>query len=99
MLALTYAQGGNPLERLAQRGNGVISVYAQGRDYHDVLKGKLKRLAQWLAHEAKAGSRFSPIPHRSWRSRSPRGRGLAGRASTPISFRANWARGFSSAQF
>jgi len=54
MLALNYGQGGNPLERLAQRGSGVISVYAQGRDYHDVLKGKLKRLAQWLAHEAKA---------------------------------------------
>jgi len=54
MLALNYGQGGNPLDRLAQRGDGVISVYAQGRDYHDVLKGKLKRLAQWLAHEAKA---------------------------------------------
>ncbi len=54
MLALTYGQDGNPLERLAQRANGVISVYAQGRDYHDVLKGKLRRLAQWLAHEAKA---------------------------------------------
>ncbi|MBC8035834.1 MAG: tRNA epoxyqueuosine(34) reductase QueG [Rhizobiales bacterium] len=54
MLALNYGQDGNPLERLAERGNGVISVYAQGADYHDVIKGKLKRLAQWLAHEAKA---------------------------------------------
>ena len=54
MLALSYGQDGNPLDRLAQRGNGAISVYAQGRDYHDVLKGKLKRLAQWLANEAKA---------------------------------------------
>ena len=55
MLALNYGQDSNPLERLAQRGNGVISIYAQGRDYHDVIKGKLKRLAQWLAHEAGAG--------------------------------------------
>ncbi len=54
MLALNYGQDGNSLDRLLERNTGVVSVYAQGRDYHDVLKGKLKRLAQWLAHEAKA---------------------------------------------
>ncbi|HUR43496.1 MAG TPA: tRNA epoxyqueuosine(34) reductase QueG [Aestuariivirga sp.] len=54
VLGLNYGQDGNPLERLAERGNGVISVYAQGRDYHDVIKGKLKRLAHWLAHETGA---------------------------------------------
>jgi epoxyqueuosine reductase len=42
------------LERLSDRNAGVISVYAGGRDYHDVLKGRLKRLAQWFAHETKA---------------------------------------------
>jgi epoxyqueuosine reductase len=31
-----------------------ISVYAQGRDYHDVVKGALKRLAGWFAHQAGA---------------------------------------------
>ncbi len=54
MVALNYGQNGNLFDRLAQRGEGVISVYAQGSDYHDVIKGKLKRLAQWLAQEAKA---------------------------------------------
>jgi epoxyqueuosine reductase len=54
VLGLNYSQDGNPLERLEERGNGVISVYAQGRDYHDVINGKLKRLAHWLAHETGA---------------------------------------------
>ena len=39
---------------MAQRDTGVISVYALGRDYHDVIKGKLKQLAAWLAREADA---------------------------------------------
>ena len=54
MLALSYGPDEDPLPRLAQRRTGVISVYALGRDYHDVMKGKLKRLAQWLAHAASA---------------------------------------------
>jgi epoxyqueuosine reductase len=54
MLALNYGPHGNPLERLGHRAMGNISVYAQGRDYHDVVKGKLKRLARWFAHAAKA---------------------------------------------
>lgn len=51
MLAMSYAPEIDPLERLAARDTGVISVYALGRDYHDVIKGKLKHLAQWLARE------------------------------------------------
>ena len=54
VLALTYGQGLDCLARLDRRGTGVISTYALGRDYHDVVKGKLKHLAQWLAQEAKA---------------------------------------------
>ena len=54
LLAQDYGQDLDPLQRLEQRGTGVISVYALNRDYHDVVKGKLKRIAQWLAHEAKA---------------------------------------------
>jgi epoxyqueuosine reductase len=45
MLAMSYAPASNPLSALDDPGRGVISVYAQGRDYHDVLKGKLKQLA------------------------------------------------------
>ncbi len=54
VLAINYSPDGDPLDRLGQRGTGVISVYAQGRDYHSVVKGKLKRLAQWFEHQAKA---------------------------------------------
>ncbi len=49
MLAASYTPRIDPLARLKKRGTGVISVYALGRDYHDVVKGKLKHLGQWLA--------------------------------------------------
>lgn len=51
LLAMSYAPEIDALERLAHKDTGVISVYALGRDYHDVIKGKLKQLAQWLARE------------------------------------------------
>ena len=54
VLAENYAPGFDPLARLEDRQSGVISVYALNRDYHDVVKGKLKRIAQWLAHKASA---------------------------------------------
>jgi epoxyqueuosine reductase len=54
MLAQNYTQGLDPFERLKDTQSGVISVYALNRDYHDLVKGKLKRIAQWLAHTAKA---------------------------------------------
>jgi len=54
MLAASYTSGVDPMARLAKRDAGVISVYAMGRDYHDVVKGKLKRLGQWFAHESGA---------------------------------------------
>lgn len=49
MLAMNYTPGHDPLEILQQRHKGAISVYAQNRDYHDVVKGKLKILAGKLA--------------------------------------------------
>lgn len=48
MLAEVYTPDADPLEALQHRENGVISVYAQGRDYHDVVKKRLKRLGRWL---------------------------------------------------
>src|SRR5262249_27525301 len=47
-LGLNYGPAIDPLQALARRERGTISVYAQGRDYHDVLKGRLKQLAGWL---------------------------------------------------
>ena len=54
LLAQNYASGLDPMERLKDQGSGVISLYALNRDYHDVVKGKLKRIAQWLARTAAA---------------------------------------------
>jgi epoxyqueuosine reductase len=48
MLAEPYGPGGDPLAVLGQPDRAGISVYAQGRDYHDVVKKRLKRLGRWL---------------------------------------------------
>jgi epoxyqueuosine reductase len=48
MLGVNYGPDRNPLEILAQRTHGAISVYAQGDDYHDLIKKRLKALARWL---------------------------------------------------
>jgi epoxyqueuosine reductase len=53
-LAMSYAPAGDPLA-LAKRGDRArISVYAQGADYHDVVKKALKALARWFVAEARA---------------------------------------------
>jgi epoxyqueuosine reductase len=52
MLGLNYGPVSDPLHTLAMRDRGAISVYARGRDYHDVIKGKLKELAGFLAARA-----------------------------------------------
>jgi epoxyqueuosine reductase len=49
MLAVNYGPDSDPLGILARRDRGAISVYAQNRDYHDVVKGKLKHLAGKIA--------------------------------------------------
>jgi epoxyqueuosine reductase len=48
MLGLNYAPGHDPLAVLEQRACGAISVYAQGDDYHELIKARLKALARWL---------------------------------------------------
>lgn len=47
-LGVNYGPDGDPLAGLGEAGVGVISVYARRRDYHLVLKKKLKRLGGWL---------------------------------------------------
>jgi epoxyqueuosine reductase len=48
MLAEAYSPVHDPLEVLGQRDRGAISVYAQGRDYHDLVKKRLKAVGRWL---------------------------------------------------
>ena len=49
MLGMNYGPDSDPLETLKKPSTGSISVYARNRDYHDVIKGKLKELAAKLA--------------------------------------------------
>jgi epoxyqueuosine reductase len=51
MLGVNYGPDDNPLDILAQRDRAAISVYAQGDDYHDLIKKRLKTLARWLHAE------------------------------------------------
>jgi epoxyqueuosine reductase len=46
-----YAPPTNPMDKLAHKHTGNISVYAQNEDYHDVMKKKLKELARWMVAE------------------------------------------------
>jgi epoxyqueuosine reductase len=52
MLGVNYGPDDDPLAILAQRTRGAISVYAQGDDYHDVIKKRLKAFARWLVATA-----------------------------------------------
>ena len=52
MLGVNYGPHGDPLAILRDRGRGAISVYAQGDDYHDVIKPRLKNLGRWLIERA-----------------------------------------------
>jgi len=51
MLAEAYTPEGDPLASLRHRDRATISVYARGRDYHDVAKKRAKRLGRWLVEE------------------------------------------------
>lgn len=48
VLTMNYGPDADPLAALDNRTAGVISVYAQNRDYHDVIKKRLKQLGRWL---------------------------------------------------
>jgi len=49
VVGANYGRPGDPLALLGESDFGSVSVYAQGRDYHDVLKSRLKRVARWIA--------------------------------------------------
>ncbi|CUT09047.1 Epoxyqueuosine oQ reductase QueG [Bradyrhizobium sp.] len=52
MLGVNYGPDQDPLAILQQRTRAAISVYAQGDDYHDLIKKRLKTLARWLVATA-----------------------------------------------
>ena len=72
MLGLNYGPRSDPLAALDRPAHGAVSVYARHRDYHDVIKGRLKTLAQKLA--ARAGRD----------ARAARGRPMGGGEAPPL---------------
>ncbi|MGP1357729.1 QueG-associated DUF1730 domain-containing protein, partial [Roseicyclus sp.] len=48
MLAEPYTPDADPMATLTQREKATISVYARNRDYHDLVKKRLKRVGRWL---------------------------------------------------
>jgi epoxyqueuosine reductase len=54
MLGVNYAGDGDPLGALARKDRAALSLYARRRDYHDLIKTKLKQLARWIAEEGGA---------------------------------------------
>ncbi len=54
MLGLSYAPDADPIADLAKTSSGNISVYARNRDYHDIIKGRLKELGGLLVRHGGA---------------------------------------------
>jgi len=52
VLAMNYGPDSDPLENHARKDSATISVYARNRDYHDIIKGKMKELAAKFASRA-----------------------------------------------
>ncbi len=59
-LGMSYAPDHDPLALEGVGDRARISVYAQGRDYHDVVKKALKALARWLVSAAKEAGLEEP---------------------------------------
>ncbi|MCU0831130.1 MAG: tRNA epoxyqueuosine(34) reductase QueG [Rhizobiaceae bacterium] len=55
VFGMNYGPDTDPLVILAQKDRAAISVYAQNRDYHDIIKGRLKEIAQRFAARFGAG--------------------------------------------
>lgn len=52
VLGTNYGPSLDPMEKLHRHDRANISVYAQNKDYHDLVKKRLKRLARWLVEES-----------------------------------------------
>ncbi len=94
MLAESYAPSHDPLAVLEHPEKAAISVYAHGRDYHDIVKKRLKRLARWLIEqetcEVKVFVDTAPVPEKALAQAS--GLGWQGKHTNVLSRDwGNWA--------
>jgi epoxyqueuosine reductase len=77
MVGLSYAPPRDPMAGLEARDTGLVSAYAARRDYHEVIKGRLKQLGQWLANETGAAVKVfvdtAPLMEKPLAARTARG--------------------------
>lgn len=70
MLAESYTPTRDPREDFGESSAGLVSVYARNKDYHDLVKKRLKRVARWLidatelAPEVKVFVDTAPVPEK-----------------------------------
>ncbi|OED50876.1 tRNA epoxyqueuosine(34) reductase QueG [Rhodobacteraceae bacterium (ex Bugula neritina AB1)] len=71
MLAESYTPDEDPMTVVGQADRGAVSVYARNKDYHDLVKKRLKRLARWLIAaagedcEVKVFVDTAPVPEKA----------------------------------
>lgn len=97
MFGMNYGPEEDPRGILDQPDRGAISVYAQNRDYHDIIKGRLKEVATRFAARAGEDVKVFVDTAPVMESRSPKRQASAGKANTPISSAASSAPGCFSA--
>ncbi|CAA7624451.1 tRNA epoxyqueuosine(34) reductase QueG [Magnetospirillum sp. UT-4] len=87
VLGSNYGPHGDPLAPLARPECGSISVYARGKDYHDVVKKRLKALGRWMAdsfgHDLKVFVDTAPVMEKPLAGRA--GLGWQGRHTNLVS--------------
>jgi epoxyqueuosine reductase len=87
MVGMNYGPDGDPLANLAAKSRGTISVYARNRDYHELIKGKLKELAGLLARRSGAAVKVfvdtAPLMEKPWAEAA--GIGWQGKHSVVVS--------------
>jgi epoxyqueuosine reductase len=68
VLGMNYGPAEDPLALLAHRDRGAVSVYARNRDYHDLVKTRLRALARWMHEDLGAGVKLfvdtAPVPEK-----------------------------------
>ena len=77
VLGLNYCPSVDPLALLAHKDRGSVSVYARGKEYHDLVKKRLKALARWMVEthggEVKVFVDTAPVMEKPLAARTPMG--------------------------
>jgi len=69
VVGMNYGPETDPLDHHGQSETGVISCYAQHKDYHDVIKKRIRRIARWLSEQSGADVKIfvdtAPVPEKA----------------------------------